>query len=49
MADIKEKKEKIHLTLSPEIKKVGFECANTLGVPFSSFVSMLIADYKRNH
>jgi hypothetical protein len=47
MAQTKENKEKTHLTLSPEIKRKGFADADNLGMSFSAYVSMLIANYKR--
>lgn len=47
MKDTKENKERTNLTLSPEIKKAGLQYAEELGVSFSAFVSMRIADYKR--
>jgi hypothetical protein len=46
MAQTKENKEKTHLTLAPEIKKAGLKYAEELGMSFSAFVSMRIADYK---
>lgn len=40
----RETKEKIHLTLAPEIKTIGFEDADKWGMSFSAYVSMLIAN-----
>ena len=45
MAQTRENKEKTHLTLSPEIRKKGFADAENLGMSFSAYVSMLIANY----
>ena len=42
----KENKERTNLTLSPEIKKAGLRYAEELGISFSAFISMRIADYK---
>lgn len=47
MAQTRENKEKTHLTLAPEIKKKGISDAENLGMSFSAYVSMLIANYKR--
>lgn len=47
MARSKERKESTNLTLSPEIKKKGFADAENLGMSFSAYVSMLIANYKK--
>ena len=47
MAQAKEKKESVNLTLLPEIKKIGLQDAERNGgMSLSSYVSMLIA---KNH
>ena len=46
MSQTKENKEKIHLTLAPEIKRKGFADSDNLGMSFSAYISMLIANYK---
>ena len=40
-------KKSTNLTLAPEIKKKGFADAENLGMSFSAYVSMLIANYKK--
>ena len=45
-AEMAQGKEKTHLTLSPEIKKIGLEDAENWGMSLSAYVSMLIA---KNH
>lgn len=44
MEQSRENKEKMHLTLAPEIKKIGSEDAKSWGMSFSAYVSMLIAN-----
>jgi hypothetical protein len=50
-ADMAQNNERIkkstNLTLAPEIKKKGLMDADNLGMSFSAYVSMLIANYKK--